>query len=659
MLKSIDEFISYTRHANILDGHGIKTNYDLAELYPRKYHDYRTLSDVKTCKDGDRAAIKGVLTSLKKTPFHSNPDREYLLGYLDQDGTDVTIFIFDRVYLFDSIEALLNREIVIAGKIQYSQSYGYNISDIDGFWMASAFTPHIENVYKKFSGMSNDKLTEYIDKALMYTKEPLEAEVVQRFKIPDYRKSIFRLHYPKTDQDMVLGKRRILFDDLLYFSMMLQSSGCGNKESSVVFSMKEKVAGFIKDLPFSLTLDQESAINTMLTHASNGERNDILLQGDVGCGKTIVAAIMMFCAAESGYQAVMMAPRTVLAEQHYNEISEYAKILGINCVFLHSKMRVAEKKKIYKQIEEGTAKIIIGTHSCISKDVNYQNLGLVVTDEEHLFGVAQKEAIKEKANEGLHIICMSATPIPRTMATVLYGDSKEILYIKTKPAGRLPIKTFVVGSRNGVFRNMEEAIELGRQIYVVCPAIDQNGDEDLASVEEVTKAYKERFGENVVCTMHGHLDKFILSENMKNFLNGRYKIMVATTVIEVGVNNPNATVMVVEQADRFGLASLHQLRGRVGRSDKQSFCFLISKEIGNERLEVMKKTTDGFEIAEADLVQRGSGNLIGTEQAGLNKYVTEMLENPKMYECAVHAAKFCRENGYGQKLIDIYKMRES
>ena len=652
-----------TKTANILKRKKIYTYNDLMEFGPRKYIDYRTVKNINECLDGDFAVITGTLKSLSKKILKNNPGREYLYGEIEQeDGTKVKIFSFINVYRFDEFKKLKEQKVMLCGQISVSPIYGYSINNPDRFVSESLFQPYIKRVYTKFSGISEKKLNEMIHDVISMSEEFLDPGIIGHDNVPDYKDALYKLHYPKSARDIQTGKRRIDYDELLYFAIMLQKNNPAKEKNNVpVFKDCKLTLEFIKKLRFELTKDQRNVIREMIANETDGKLNNILLQGDVGCGKTIVAASIMVHAAENGYQSVLMAPRTVLAKQHYDEISEYAGFCGLNCVFLHSGMKTKERKEALGLIETGKADFIIGTHSCIGKDVIYKNLGLVVADEEHLFGVNQKNAIKEKTEEGLHYISMSATPIPRTIADVLYGDSKEILAIKTKPGGRKDIITKIEKDRNKLFAFMESEIKAGHQCYVVCPAIEDDEKGQLTSIESIEKEYRDYFEKkNIkIDIVNGKMKNQDVEEAMSRFEKGESKILISTTVIEVGINVPDASVMAIEQAERFGLASLHQLRGRVGRSDIQSYCYLISEDEENERLKTLVRTNDGFEIAEADLLQRGAGNLIGTEQSGMNKYINKMLQYPKMYGHIKETAKFCIEHGYGQGLIERYQESEN
>lgn len=439
---------------------------------------------------------------------------------------------------------------------------------------------------------------------------------------------------------------RLLLDDMVYFAM---SNEYAARSSSIGSTFNIKTLGTIKEitenLPYQLTKDQKDTVNSMIQKVREGKRLNALVQGDVGCGKTIVAILMMAALAENGYQAVLMAPTQVLAKQHYADLCAILEPVGFHIAYLGSNMKVKEKKAVLASIASGEANIIVGTHSVIGKSVEYKNLGITVTDEEHKFGVAQRAALVEKAAAGVHSITMSATPIPRTLAQVIYGSAIDLYTIQTMPAGRKPVVTGIATDEERIMRFVLSQKRKGHQCYVVSPMIDSS--EDMAgvlSVEEVSREYEKwlkPYGVRIA-TLTGRDSKETTEETIQKFKDGAIDVLIATTVIEVGVNVPNATAMIITNAERFGLSSLHQLRGRVGRSSLQSYCVLQSNdqsEKAMQRLGAMVRTTNGFEIAEEDLKIRGAGDFLGTRQSGENKYMALMLAYPDKYKYALTLAK--------------------
>lgn len=649
------------RTENALRKKDIFTVLDLLEFKPRKYYYFYEPKPIEECVIDEYSAVIGKLVFVDKKQSKNN--RKYIqfkFEPLDPNENKFTAQMYTNVYLFNQYIPLAGNDVVICGKVGYDPIFGYTVSDIKKVQKLTEYAPFILPIYSSVKGVSDKKMYEMRNQFLRGSGEILEKEIVSEYDLMPYKKSLIYLHYPQTPEEIVDAQDRIIFNDLLYFNMSLKMSEVKTPDvTSRVFTKIDLTNKFIEELPFEITSgenSQESVLNNMFDRACEGRRNNVLLQGDVGCGKTIVAASFMVFAYENGYQSVLMAPREVLAKQHYDEVKSYADKLGIKCAFLHSGMKAREKRKMLLDIKTGDIGFVVGTHSCISKDVGYNSLGAVIVDEEHLFGVNQKQDIIDKALDGVHSISMSATPIPRSLATVLYGDQKQMEIITKKPAGRLEIKTDAMSDRNLSFVRVEEELKKGRQAFVVCPAIEENKQFDIIGVDEVEKAYKKHFkplGFNVA-SLNGKMKSEDMDKIVQKFVNKEIDILISTTVIEVGVNVPNATVMNIEQANRFGLASLHQLRGRVGRSSHQSFCQLICEDTNNPRIQAMCDTNDGFKIAQVDLELRGSGNLLGVEQSGDNKFVLEMLDNPDVFEDTKNLASRLVENDKGKFLIKRY-----
>ena len=653
------------RTVTALNKKNIFTTDDLVKLFPRAYRDYREITPIGKCVPDGYYCVAGKLLYVD---IRKGANRQYLVAKikLDDPLSDPTgrgmlnVMYFSGVYMFEKLYYMKGRRVVVSGKVALSEEYGYSISEPDGLVLEQDFKSGFHRLYPNVKGVSASNLMQMLSRFLPMQQETLEPDIYERYGLVSLRDALYGLHFPNTYDEIDKGRRRILFDDLLYFAMSLKQKFSAPSETNVVFHTWKATVKFIGSLPFELTGDQKKVINTMFLNAKRGVRNNVLLQGDVGCGKTIVAVAMMLCAHENGYQSVLMAPREVLAKQHFLEVEAYASQLGIKTAYLHSGMKVKEKKAVLKAIASGEISIVVGTHSCVSEAVVYKRLGVIITDEEHLFGVRQKEELMKKAVSGVHSVAMSATPIPRTFATVLYGGERQIAIIKELPKGRIPIHTEARLSREGAYPVMEREIRAGHQCYVVCPAIEANEEFDITSIEDVELDYRHHFEPKGVRIgiVNGKMNASDVAEMIDRFVKNEIQILISTTVIEVGVNVPNTTVMVIEQADRFGLASLHQLRGRVGRSSFPSVCILLSEDTQNERIKVMCETTDGFKIAEADFAQRGSGNLLGTEQSGMNKYVEEMLNHPDLFQSAQEAADICMETGMGRWLLEAYDLHQ-
>lgn len=638
---------------------GFETIEDLAAFYPRKYNDFRTIVKIDQLWEyvGKVVSIIGKIVSIN--------DGFKALKATVRDGSYKAIDIvwFNQRYIGKRL--FTHRQYVFCGKVQYNAQYD-SFSIIAPMFFSDDPTQFhkIAPVYPKIKGMSAEYLESCIEKAvglMIADDDPhdyMEPEVRERLEVPEYKKFLTMVHAPQTDEDLELSKRRIICDELFPFVMKL-----GEKKYEFVAKTQYKASklsemeSFIKSLPFPLTKDQDTAIHTLTTKMMAGERIEALVQGDVGCGKTVIATALAVAAVENGYQAAIMCPTAVLAEQHYKSMSEQLAPFGITVELLTSGLTAKAKRKVLSAIKDGTAQIIVGTHAVIAKDVIFNKLALTVVDEEHRFGVEQRDALAEKAKAGVHNISMTATPIPRTIASAVYGENTEIINVHTMPSGRKPVKTIVYGNEEKVYASMYNQIRAGHQCYVVCPLIEESDSETLAGVESVEETYNkmfkwfEKYPAVSIKMINGNMKPTDVKEAISAFSNGDCHIIISTTIIEVGVNVPNATVIVVKNAERFGLAQLHQLRGRVGRGDAQSYCVLLSNQKTNPRLLAMAETTDGFEIARKDLELRGTGDIVGTKQSGIDKDVNLMLEYPELYKKIVNEVDIIFE---GKRRLEKY-----
>lgn len=638
---------------------GFETIEDLAAFYPRKYNDFRTIVKIDQLWEyvGKVVSIIGKIVSIN--------DGFKALKATVRDGSYKAIDIvwFNQRYMGKRL--FTHRQYVFCGKVQYNPQYDTFTIIAPMFFSDDPTQFHkIAPVYPKIKGMSAEYLESCIEKAvglMIADDDPhdyMEPVVRERLEVPEYKKFLTMVHSPQTDEDLELSKRRIVCDELFPFVMKL-----GEKKYEFVAKTQYKASkqsvmeSFIKSLPFPLTKDQDTAIHTLTTKMMAGERIETLVQGDVGCGKTAIATALAVAAVENGYQAAIMCPTAVLAEQHYKSMSEQLAPFGITVELLTSGLTAKAKRKVLSAIKDGTAQIIVGTHAVIAKDVIFNKLALTVVDEEHRFGVEQRDALAEKAKAGVHNISMTATPIPRTIASAVYGENTEIINVHSMPSGRKPVKTIVYGNEEKVYASMYNQIRAGHQCYVVCPLIEESDSETLAGVESVEETYNkmskwfEKYPAVSIKMINGNMKPTDVKEAISAFSNGDCHIIISTTIIEVGVNVPNATVIVVKNAERFGLAQLHQLRGRVGRGDAQSYCVLLSNQKTNPRLLAMAETTDGFEIARKDLELRGTGDIVGTKQSGIDKDVNLMLEYPELYKKIVNEVDIIFE---GKRRLEKY-----
>ena len=669
----------------------IYTVNDLLRWFPRKYRDYREVKDIMDCPDGEYCAVAG---KLMKVQVKQGSKGKFLrLSFLSEGKKDrlgnevwfrVDMFVsryanyLERVYT----QEYYRRDCVVTGKVSKHPVYGISISD-SSITLPVLFKNEIAAVYPKTGSVKDEDFRSWLEQCLQLTGEVLEDEIRAKAGLYPYREALRMIHHPESPEEIERAKEQFVFYDLFWFySRLVEMNAHMPEKSEILMPDTSLMEKFIASLPFPLTRltssgsicqqenmisgGQEEAVRSMAARMATGGRLNALVEGDVGCGKTLVAASMLMLAAGNGFQACLLAPKTVLARQHYEEIGGYCEKMGLKCAFLAGTPNGAEERKerkeILKKLREGEIQVIVGTHGCFSREVVYKNLGLIIYDEEQIFGVDQKIAMFEKGLPGVHTIEMSATPIPRSLAMSVYSN-KSICRITEKPAGRVPVQTaaWSYDRPGAVTTFMEKQLAMGRQCYVVAPAIEDNEDAGLVGVNTVAERYHDHFaplGYKVVIA-NGRMKDEEFTKAIDSFKSGEAQILVATTVIEVGVNVPNATVIVIEQAERFGLSQLHQLRGRVGRKDYKSYCVLFTMDRGNERIIAMERTTDGFEIAEEDYRLRGPGDVNGTDQSGQNLYIDEILAYPKVYEKAKKAVELCNDkNRYGMILRLMYREHE-
>ena len=648
---------------------GIYTVEDLLQFLPRKYNDYRKLTGILP---PDQVSLIRVQLTDSRTFSGGKAHMFFANGVEEQSGKRIRITWFNTSWLYRDVNwmALNHETVIVGGKIEYDSRYGYGITQPEVFEKGDKALK-IYPIYKTIPRMSAEYLAKTMQDAIdvgLTDSEILPRYIVDQYNVVSMPVALKYIHMPKTMEEVEQGRQRILFNDLLYFAIHNElNSTAVSAGSQYNIKSRALVNKIIKGLTYTLTPDQDKAVKEMLHYGEDGRRIHALIQGDTGAGKTQIAVLMAAAFVDSGYQAVIMAPTQVLAKQHYQSISQSLEPYGIKSVYLDGKLKKKDRTDILKSIENGTAQLIIGTQACVASDVVYHDLALTIVDEEHRFGVNQRAAIVAKASRGVHSITMSATPIPRSLAQVVYGDNIQLQTIQTMPNGRKPVLTRVFKKQSGNMKFILKEVQAGHQAYVVCPIIETSEKvPGLKSVETVSKEYQEFFEPHGVRieTLTGKTSTEETEEIIAKFQKREIDILIATTVIEVGVNIPNATVIVITNAERFGLSSLHQLRGRVGRSALQSYCILQSADetpTGLARLQVMCDTNDGFKIAEADLEQRGAGDLLGTQQSGENKYVSLMMKNPERYQDALAAAKELLGRGRDccQMLETIFEERES
>lgn len=605
----------------------------LRRYFPRKYTDYRkfsTLHELDFSNGKVRAAVVGQLISIQKKPSTSGKSFVSIKAH-DSCGVPFRIVFMNASYLFKKLSPCIGKTLAFMGDFISDATYGYSVVNPE-YSDNTDSAPGIVAVYGKIKGIPDKTLREHIDRCLWEGEtDTIPYPVAQQFLLmPDIRTALWQIHHPTDEKSLQNARNRLLLDDLVYLKAALKASG-RKQETDVSFPSSEKMMEMIKSLPYPLTGDQRKTIEDFIMQASKGFTVHALVQGDVGCGKTIIAFSLMRCAAENGYQSILMAPTRILAGQHYEALKELVPEEEI--AFYDSSIPASRKSKYAKGIKDRSVKYIIGTSALLTAGFDFTGIGLSIADEEHRFGVEQRNGIFP---ERAHTIIMSATPIPRSMARAVYGDFVLVYQIKDKPAGRKETLTYYDNGSN-IERFLLRVVQDGNQAYVVCPLKEESEESSLSSVEAVTEKYKSILSPHGfhVGYVTGEMGTSEKDEAIAAFKENRVQVLVSTTVIEVGVNVPNANIMVIQDAERFGLSTLHQLRGRVGRGNGQGYCVLVSEK-KNKRIEVMCSTTDGFQIAEADLKERKSGNLIGLKQSGRNFLVEEMLENPQMTELAGH-----------------------
>lgn len=598
---------------------GITSPYDLIYHIPRAYLDFRAYVPVSQAVIGEYNVLK--LTVVQKNRPQRIKGGLVICNAIATDGIDsVVIVIYNNIYGFQAL--------------QEGQTY-YMYGKVNGTLMRREISAPvfikaeervlIQPVYKLTQGLSVNMVRTNMRQALdimsRFPFETLPGNILARYQLPPLMWSLENIHFPASDQAAEDARRRLAFDELLKLQLgMAMLRLRQRKADAIAMDSSVDIDDFLRRLPFEFTDGQASAVKDIISDLCVPTPMNRLLQGDVGSGKTAVAAAACCFAAKNGVQSALMAPTEILASQHFSTLSELLEPLGIRVCLLTGSSTAKKKAVMRQQIAEGEINVIVGTHAIIQKDVEYKSLGLVITDEQHRFGVSQRAALAEKGGSP-HRLVMSATPIPRTLALMIYGDL-DISVISQLPKGRRPVTTYAVTGkkREGAFGFVRQRLDEGRQAYVVCPMIEDS-DSDLFAV----RSYAENASNSTLkgystALLHGKMRLAEKDKVMKKFRDGEIQALICTTVVEVGVDVPNAAVMVIENAERFGLSQLHQLRGRVGRGSYESYCILITDNKNDDcikRMKVISSTTDGFKIAEEDLKMRGPGDFFGSAQHGL------------------------------------------
>ena len=620
---------------------------DLITYYPRKYEDRSKPKKIADTENGEECLIEGIVTShIKEIRTHRKNMIIYKL--IVRDDTDSCELVwYNQSYLKKMFR--IGETYKFFGRINKRIGQTEMVSPVYDLEGNNKNTGRIIPIYPLTYSLSQNTLRHIIEEGLKQAKdkiaETLPEYILEEYKLMKLKNAMQSIHFPKELKDFGEARNRLAFEELLTMQLLLLNlkNKYKNTEKGIKFDSKVKMSDVINDLPFKLTKAQTRVLEEIDSDMESDKAMNRLLQGDVGSGKTIVSIIAAYKAVKSGYQMAMMAPTSILASQHLENFKNVLEKYDIRCELLLGNTTKKKKEDILSRLKNGEIDIIIGTHSLLEENVIFKNLGLVVTDEQHRFGVRQRSTIVSKGKNP-DVLVMTATPIPRTLALILYGDL-DISIIDELPPNRKKIDTFAVRKslEERVNNFVKKQIDEGRQAYIVCPLVEESEEIEAKSVEELTEKYKnEVFKEYKVECLHGKMKPKEKEEIMQRFKEGKIDILISTTVIEVGVDVPNSNIMVIENAERFGLAQLHQLRGRVGRGEYQSYCILKyqgNSELIRKRMQVMQETNDGFIISEKDLELRGSGEFFGTKQHGIPEFkVANLFEDMKLLKLVQSAA---------------------
>lgn len=619
---------------------GINSVDDLLEFFPRHYEDWSNCYTVSTAPLGENCCVKGYISSA----IHEAKIRKGLTLYkfTVTDGEfNMYVTLFNTKYTAEKLYR--GGEFLFFGKVK------------GNFFRKEMSSPAIEEVssekirpiYHATEGLNSKFIEKCVLQAISLIdddlSDPLPKDIREKYKLCHKRYAIEKIHFPDDMQAVEIAKKRLVFEELLELQLGLLKLRKRTREEKTNAILNDYTNEFLNKLPFTPTNAQLRAIKSGVDDCKSEVPMNRLLQGDVGSGKTLVAAALLYNASKNGFQSAFMAPTEILAYQHYSSLSKMMNGSGIRVMLLTGSTPTKEKSKIYELLKSGEIDIIIGTHALIQNDVEFKKLGLVITDEQHRFGVKQRSSLTEKG-ENPHTLVMSATPIPRTLALVIYGDL-DVSVLDEMPKGRKSVETYAVGSklRRRAYTYVKKHLDSGLQGYIVCPMVDE-GETDLASAVKFYESLKDGFFKGYkLGLLNGKMKTSEKDAVMSAFASGEIQLLIATTVIEVGVDVPNANIIVIENAERFGLSQLHQLRGRVGRGDKKATCILVSdaeNEEAKARLDIMCKTTDGFKIADEDLKLRGPGDFFGVSQHGLPSLkIASILDDREVLKTTAKVAR--------------------
>lgn len=622
---------------------GIETIEDLALYFPKSYEDRRTVTPISELKAGSDFLIQARLVNKRIGANRFNKKTPLVLNVSDDSGMLEVVF-FNGYFLNKLFD--IGKEYVFYGRVTENLDRLRIVHPEFTIAGSNDDVREIIPVYSLRQGISQKEMRRMqrdIKDVYSSIKEWIPEDIVEKNKLASLDFAISNMHFPSNAKKVLQSRYRLVFDELFTLETGLMYMKSDDSDVTGISIDVSKGDEFISKLPFELTSGQRESWNEIKDDLQKPKKMNRLLQGDVGSGKTIIAEAAMLSAAASGFQSVIMAPTELLARQHFDTFVKDLSDHKISPVILISSMKASDKRMAMESISSGKAKVIIATHAVLEENIVFKNLGLVITDEQHRFGVNQRRKLSGKG-EGVNILVMTATPIPRTIAAILYGDL-DISQIRTMPKDRKGIHTYKCsqGERNRVFNFVEKEMKAGRQAYVVAPLIEDSESIDAKSANAIFDELQDRFDDFNIKLVHGAMKSADKDKIMQDFASAKVDLLVSTTVIEVGINVPNASVMVIENAERFGLAQLHQLRGRVGRGSDDAYCFLMcytDSELANARMDIMTGSMSGFDIAEEDLKLRGPGEIFGTRQHGLPQLkISDLLRHRDVLEAAMNSAR--------------------
>ena len=623
----------------LLNKLGIFTVNNLLEYFPYSYIDTTKFKKISEITEEGSYSYRLKIISLMENRKKRNIRVTKFLA-MDEEMNYCTIVYFNNIFIsknlkINNVYEMYGRAKLLGKNVEIQSPTMQNKANIIG-----SIIPQY-HLCKGISNLDIVKIIQNLLKKNSYFEEKIPSNILNELNLESYDNAIRNIHFPKDNEGFIRAKRRLVFDEIFYFQLSMKKIK-RNNEDAIKFEIKDETFDFIKSLSFKLTNSQNKVLDDIFRDMTSDKQMNRLVQGDVGCGKTIISFVAMFNVIKNGFQSVLMAPTEILARQHYESAKKLFFKYNIKVELLVGSLKESEKKVIREKIENGEVDIIIGTHAVFQEKVVYKNLGFVITDEQHRFGVKQRLLLSKKSKNP-DILVMSATPIPRTVGLVMFCDL-DISTIDELPSGRGKVKTYFVDENyeERYMNFIKKHISEGRQAYIVCPLVDESDTLELQSVINLYERLKERYFQDVeIEFIHGKLKPVDKDRIMKNFENGKIKVLVATTVIEVGINVPNSNIMVIYNAERFGLSQLHQLRGRIGRGNYESFCILVSNNKSTnvkKRMDIMCSSNDGFYISEQDFILRGYGDILGYRQSGEARF--KILNIQKDYELLKSAIKY-------------------